>query len=304
MEKNGHYNFEKLEERVRDSFVDTDLDHMFYELKTLQEPTLVSGVGGSSVVSEMASKVLREKNGIIAHNTEPRDFCHQSLRGYSNVLSCSYSGNNHGVQLSFLNDLRHYLLSAKKNEGEGIHNLTYTCRNPEKSFISLAATLIPCSLLMSYYLDGDQDRVLERLQTKDFSFDTSVPLFEIFSGVDTSTASKYLESTITESGIGIPVVHDKYSYCHGRSTMCKNYPSIAIYFDTHTELDELLLRELPQYYKDIVRIPCEKGLLGDYSALIQSMYLTKYLADSKGMDISGVDYNPIVKKLYKYQGEV
>lgn len=304
MEKNGHYNFEKLEERVRDSFVDTDLDRMFHELKTIQKPTLVSGVGGSSVVSEMASKVLREKNGIIAHNTEPRDFCHQSLGGYSNVLSCSYSGNNYGVQLSFLNELQHYLLSSKKNEGEGIHNITYTCRNPEKSFISLAATLIPCSLLMDYYLDGDQDRVLEQLQKNDFSFDTSVPLFEIFSGVDTSTASKYLESTITESGIGIPIVHDKYSYCHGRSTMCKNYPSTAIYFDTHTELDELLLRELPQYYQEVVRIPCEKGLIGDYSALIQAMYLSKYLADSKGMDISGVDYNPIVKKLYKYQGEV
>ena len=304
MEKNGHYNFEKLEERVKDAFVDSDLDHMFYELKNLKEPTLVSGVGGSSVVSEMASRVLREKNGIIAHNTEPRDFRYHHLSGYANVLSCSYSGNNYGVQLSFLNDLKHYLLSAKKNEGEGIHNITYSCRNPEKSFISLAATLIPCSILMSYYLDGNQDRVFEQIQRKDFSFDTRVPVLEIFSGADTSTAAKYLESTIVESGIGLPIVHDKYSYCHGRSTLCKNYQSTAIYFDTHTELDDLLLRELPKYYSEVVRIPCEKGLLGDYSALIQSMYLTKYIADSKGMDISGVDYNPIVKILYKYQGEV
>ena len=65
MEKNGNYNFEKLEERVKDAFVDSDLDRMFYEFKNLQQPTLVSGVGGSSVVSEMASKVLRETNHII-----------------------------------------------------------------------------------------------------------------------------------------------------------------------------------------------------------------------------------------------
>ncbi len=304
MEKNGNYNFEKLEERVKDAFVDSDLDRMFYEFKNLQQPTLVSGVGGSSVVSEMASKVLREKNHIITQNTEPRDFAYRGFDGYHNVLSCSYSGNNYGVQLSFLNDLKHYLLSAKKNEREDVHNITYTCRNPEKSFISLAATLVPCSILMDYYLDGREDLVLERLQKHDFSFDTSVPVFEIFSGIDTSTAAKYLESTITESGIGIPVVHDKYSYCHGRSTMCKNHPSIAIYFDTHTELDELLLKEIAPYYREVVRIPCEKGLLGDYSGLVQSMYLTKYIADSKGMDLSGVDYNPIVKKLYKYQGEV
>ena len=33
------------------------------------------------------------------------------------------------------------------------------------------------------------------------------------------------------------------------------------------------------------------------------MYLTKYIAESKNMDLSGVDYNPIVKKLYKYNGK-
>ena len=109
---------------------------------------------------------------------------------------------------------------------------------------------------------------------------------------------------MVESGIGIPVVHDKYSYCHGRSTLCRNYPGTAIYFDTHRELDQVLLEEMKPYYQDIVVVDCPEGLLGDYYALIQAMYLTKYLGDSKNMDLSGVDYNPIVKKLYKYQGEV
>lgn len=304
MEKNGNYNFSKLEERVRNSFCDTNLDELFYHLKKLNGPTLVSGVGGSSVVSEMASKVLNQKNHIVTQNVEPRDFHYMNLRPYENVLSCSYSGNNYGVQISFLNDLKHYLLSGKRNEREDICNLTYNCQNPEKSFISLAATLIPCSILMDYYLDGDKNRVLEKLMEKDFPFDITNAIYEIFSGKDTSTASKYLESTMVEAGIGLPIVHDKYSYCHGRSTTCRNQKTTAIYFDTHTELDRLLLSEISKYYQDVILIDVEKGLIGDYSALVQSMYLTKYLADQKKMDLSGVDYNPIVKKIYKYSGEL
>ena len=296
MEKNGKENFEKLEKRVIEGLNDSDLEKIFYGLKGINQATLVSGVGGSSVVSEFASKVLSDKNHIITQNVEPRDFNYRRLDGYSNVLACSYSGNNYGVELSFLNDLKHYLLSSKENNRDDIYNLTYTCSDPEKSFISLGATLVPCSILLSYYLDGNIDQVLESFMKKDYSFDTNSPVFEIFSGFDTSTSAKYLESTMIEAGIGIPIVHDKYSYC-------KNYPATAIYFDTHTELDKLLIDELPQYYKDMVVIDVEKGLIGDYSALVQSMYLTKYLADSKDKDISGVDYNPIVKKLYKYKGE-
>lgn len=303
MEKNGDYNFQKLEERVRASLKESDLEKIRYELQRMRENTLVSGVGGSSVVSEMASKVLREKNHIATQNMEPRDFSKMRLDGYSNVLACSYSGNNYGVELAFSNNLKHYLLSGKVNEREDIQNLTYTCSNPEKSFISLAATLIPCSILMDYYLDGKQDRLVECFDKKDFSFDTGKPIYEIFSGKETSVAAKYLESTLVESGIGVPIVHDKYSYCHGRSTLSQYYPSIAIYFDTHTELDDLLLSEMPSY-QELVRIPVSSGLEGDYEALVQAMYLTKYIGDSKGMDLSGVDYNPVVKKLYKYNGEV
>ena len=300
MEKNGNLNFSKLEKRVREGFNDSDLELINSKLKSIDGPTLVSGVGGSSVVSELASKVLREKNHIITENVEPRDFIYRNLDGYKNVLSCSYSGNNSGVELSFLNNLKHYLLSSKKNDREDICNITYTCSDPEKSFISIGATLVPCSILMNYYLDGNIDLLLESIKEKSFTFEPTSNIYEIFSGIDTSTASKYLESTMVEAGIGIPIVHDKYSYCHGRSTMCKNYSSTAIYYNTHSELDKLLLEEILPYYDKLIVIDVEKGLLGDYRALIESMYLTKYLADKQAKDISGVDYNPIVKKLYKY----
>ena len=109
MEKNMKENFEKLERRIFDSLNNTDLERINHELSKINEPTLVSGVGGSSVVSEYASKILSQKNKIITRNTEPRDFKYMDSTLYENVLACSYSGNNYGVDLAFDNKLKHYL---------------------------------------------------------------------------------------------------------------------------------------------------------------------------------------------------
>ena len=302
MEKNMQENFLKLEERVLDSLNNSDLERINYELSRIDGATLISGVGGSSVVSEYAAKVLGRKNHVITRNTEPRDFRYMNLDLYRNVLACSYSGNNYGVDLSFFNNLKHYLLASRENRGEGITNLTYRCFDKEHSFISLGATLIPCSVLLNYYLDNDIERVMSGVNSYDFSFDTSCDVFEIFSGIDTSTASKYLESTMVESGIGIPIVHDKYSYCHGRSTLAVNYDSVAIYLNTGTELDKVLLNELGKYHKDVVVIDSDSSILGEYETLVKCMYLTKYIAEEREKDLSGVDYNLVVKKIYKYNG--
>ena len=134
----------------------------------------------------------------------------------------------------------------------------------------------------------------------------SSDIYEIFTGIDTSTSSKYIESTMIESGIGIPIVHDKYSYCHGRSTLSINYGNIAIYFNRHNEFDNLLLEELKKYYQRIIIIETkyQDSILDDYQMLIQSMYLTKYIAEKKSTDLSNVNYSPIVKKIYKYNGQI
>ena len=307
MKKNMEENFQKLEERVKDTFSKTDLERVKAELKKIEGATLVSGVGGSSVVSEFAAKVLNQKNGIITRNTEPRDFNYLNLRGYRNVLACSYSGNNYGVKLAFNNDLKHYLLASKASEDAKVTSLNYVCEDGEKSFISLGATLVPCSILFNYYLDH-KDSIMEILDTYikeyEYSFDTSADVYEIFTGIDTSTGSKYLESTMVESGTGVPIVHDKYSYCHGRSTLSTVENSIAIYFNTNKELDKLLLDELPKYYKEVVVLDVNSSIRGDFLGLVKSMYLSRYIARSKSKDLSGVDYNPIVKKLYKYNGEL
>ena len=303
MEKNMNENFEKLERRVRDTLNNTDLDRINYELSKLDEPTLVSGVGGSRVVSEYASKIIASKNNIITRNTEPRDFKYMNIKPYKNVLACSYSGNNYGVEMAFLNDLKHYLLASKVNDREDVTNLTYNCEDKEKSFISLAATLAPCSVLLNYYLN-DKDKIIESYETTKFDFDTNCDAYEIFSGLDTSVASEFLGSTMVESGIGIPIIHDKYSYCHGRSTTSTVNNNIAIYFNGNTELDKILLEELPKYYKDVVVLDYNNSLFDEYLLLVKCMHLTRHIAVSKEKDLSGVDYNPIVKKLYKYNGNL
>lgn len=299
MQKNMKVNFEYLKGRVVDALNNTDTKYINYELSKLYKPTLVNGVGGSSVVSDFGAKVLSVKNSIVVRNTEPRDMIYMDKSGYSNVIACSYSGNNFGVDLSFDNNLKKYLLSRNTNE-EAV-NLQYkTTIDNERSFISLGATLIPISVLINYYLNGDES-FLDDIEECVFSFDTECDVYEIFSGYDTSTTSKYLESTMVESGIGIPIVHDKYSYCHGRSTMSINNNSIAIFLNRNTELDRLLLREISKYYKNVIVIDgkYKDMILDDYQMLVQAMYLTKYIAESKSKDLSKIEYSPLCKTLYK-----
>ena len=307
MEKNMQINFKYLKERVIDSLEHTDLEFIRHELSKINEPTIFSGVGGSSVVSEFGSKVMNKKNGIISINSEPRDFIYRNNNPFKNVVACSYSGNNYGVELSFLNELKKYLLSNNAFDDKGVTYLKYdTTIDSERSFISLGATLIPVSILMDYYLNGKDNKLVDSIQEQDFNFEPENDIYEIYTGHDTSTASKYLESTITESGIGIPIVHDKYSYCHGRSTLNMNYKGVAIYFNRNTEFDRIMLEELKKYYKTIIIIDSkfEDDILDDYQMLIQCMYLTKYIAEKKDKDLSKVEYSPIVKRLYKYNGNI
>lgn len=297
-------NFAQLEERVTYSLSKTDLEKINYELARITGSTIVTGVGGSSVVAAFASKILNYKNGLVSINAEPRDLKYMNLTGFRNVLSCSYSGNNYGVTLAFANNLKHYLLSSKENSTEGMVNLTYKMPDNEQSFISLAATLVPCSVLLNYYLDNDYERITSSFARFSFELDDISDVYEIFSGYDTRAASTYLESTMTESGIGIPVVHDKYAYCHGRSTLVATRKTTAIYFNTSTELDNLLLSELPKYYAQVIVLDCRGDILGDYELLWQCMYLTKTIAEKKHKDLSDVDYCPIVRKLYHYDGKL
>ncbi len=308
MEKNMQINFDLLEERVLDTLEISDLEYIRYELSNINKPTIVSGVGGSSVVSEMMMRILDRKNYITTLNVEPRDFNYRGIRDFDNVIACSYGGFNFGVDTAFNNSLKKYLLSSRENTE--VTSLQYKSSfDKEKSFISLGATLMPISVIMNYYLDGDDSIIKDIINPKTINNIECLDLIEIFSGYDTSVAAKYLESTIVEAGIGIPVVHDKYSYCHGRSTMMKNYDSTVIYLDSERELDEVLIDEISEFRDNNNKIVLEASsfidpIVKDFDMLVQSMYLTKMMAENQNKDLSGVDYSPMTRKIYKFNSQM
>ena len=305
MRENMHDNFKLLEERVIDTLYKTDLERIREELKKIRGPVICTGVGGSSVASEFASKVLNQKNGLVTDSLEMRDMNYKKLDGYSSVLACSYSGNNYGVETAFRNGLDKYLLSTGSIDGVCI--LVYESGyHKEDSFISLAATLMPMSVMLAYYLDGDLNKVYEILnRCREYNFSPD-KTYEIMSGYESSSAAKYLESTMTESGIGIPIVHDKYSYCHGRSTMSHHNDHSLIMFNSGNELDKLLLEILGEYYKNIIRIDgkYDDSVLDDFYYTYQAMLLSYDMACSSDKDLSRVKYSPTTKVLYKYKGQM
>ena len=344
VKENMNDNFNKLKKRVLDSLSKTDLKRIRDILSNINEPTLVSGVGGSNVVSNYLSKVLSKKNNIVCESITPRDMLYRNLKGFKNIISCSYSGDNYGVKISFNNDLNKYLLS--KNKSDGVISINYNVEDVENSFISLSSTLIPMTIALLYYSD-DLNKVEDILNTvpkysirkdarnefligyersdKDFIkpqeinsfledlynlFPFCKPLsgnvFEILSGYETSSAAHFLESTMIEAGLSIPVVHDKYDYCHGRGNLNYQYNNNLIFFDNNTELDKYYKKILKEQYRSIISIKkrYDDDIINDYYLTYISMLLLKEFAKSLDKDLSLVKYSPLVKKLYYYKGEM
>lgn len=302
MRENMKENFSKMNDRVMDSINKTDLLNIRRSLSSIKDATLVSGVGGSAVVSLFLSKVLSKKNNIVCENVTPRDVLYKNLCGFKNIIACSYSGKNHGVTVAFDNNLNKFLLS--RNRIDGVCNLQYSTGDEEHSFISLSSTLIPMTIILLYYVEDGLDIIKEILSSSvSFSFNDS-RVYEILSGYESSVATKFIESTLVEAGIGVPIVHDKYDYCHGRSTLSYHEENNLIFFNNGSELDELYRSNIKSYYKDVITIErkYEDDIINDYYFTYLSMLLCKKIAEEKNRDLSVVDHSPLVKKLYHFKG--
>ena len=131
-------------------------------------------------------------------------------------------------------------------------------------------------------------------------------IYEILSGYETSTATEFIESTLVESGIGIPIVHDKYDFCHGRTTLGYKNNTNLIFFDCNNQLDILYRKELNNYYDNIISLnkKFNDEIINDYYLTYISMLLCKEIACRQDKDLSNVDYSPLVKKLYYFKDEM
>ncbi len=293
--------FASLKGKVSFALDHTDMDRLFEQLSFIEGPTLVCGVGGSSIVACFLAKVLRERNHIIATFAYPRDLRYMDLHGYRNVIAVSYSGNNIGVDAVLDLPLNRYLLTG--NPRNDVSSIVY--RMPEEhSYVSISATVIPLMILLLYYRN-DIELVNEILNSEtDLASDSD--RFEIMTGYETSTAAILLESSITESGMGICIPHDKYNYCHGRINITKSVASDLVFFKMENELDDVLYETLQKYYRKILLIKrkYEDDLINDCYASIIALKFVRNIARLKGCDISDMKELADNDVFYRFNGNM
>ena len=331
-------NFSKLEERimqVNDPCLGkyNDIIEMLYELTIDNKPTLIMATGGSKVIAYYLQLIIERLGltGIICEVIEPRDYFYKANRDiFSNLIVISASGNTNGISEALLDFKGNkYLITENVKESNyQVVSWGNELYDREKSFISLATSLGPISLLLdsttslnlelgSNEIKRINDKIKELLSRSkekinklnvDFK-DTS--LIQIMSGYETKTSASVLESNLTEVGLAPAVIHDKGSYCHGRSNLLFQYPNSRIIYLSHglKELDDLLIDSINGEYSNISVFDTndlsDNIFWKEYYLILQMYFLSKKIAEDKNIDLTQPEYNPtLVKKLYKFKGEM
>lgn len=301
-----NFNFNLLKERVLTTSSKISL------LRKIKGSTLCVGSGGSKVVASFSSTVLSNKNNCLTKVLEPRDVLYENKNSYKNIFMCSYSGNNHGVNV--LNNIKKkkYLLTNSEQENKYYKKIKYSNNYPkELSFISLASTLMPMTSLLSYYTK-DYLKLIKEMFTKientNFNIKNINLEFDVISGNDTLTPEIYLDSTFVEAGLSSIIRHSKYDYCHGRTTLpFKEKRNLIYLVNKRNELDDLLLSILKEKYDSIIILESNYNdlVINNYDLTLQAIYLTKYIAEKKNLDLSEVIYEKeTTKLLYKFKGNM
>lgn len=329
-------NFSKLEDRImaiNDSNLGkfNDVRRMIYDLSVNGGPTLIMATGGSKVVAYYLQLILERTGNNIVQVIEPRDYFYMANKdSFSNLIVISASGKTNGVGEA-LDDFTgdKYLVSENAMTG-GFKSIAWgnELYGGEKSFISLAASLGPVTLLLdavnsinlelsSNEIQRVNDRVKELIKKSNKKIDDldvcfkDTSLVQIMSGYDTKVSSNVLESNLTECGLAAAVVHDKGSYCHGRSNLLVQYPNSHMIYLAHDlkELDYLLTGSIGSEYPNLSLF--DTGDLDDdifwreYYLMLQMYFLSRKIADDKGIDLTQPEYNPrLVKKMYNFRGEM
>ena len=309
--------FGRLEQRLLDANSRIDSKKNYQVLDTITEPNVSIGSGGSYPAAIFGSKVLTDK-GIIALNMTPRDAIY-NLKGVNNLICYSWSGSSYGIIKAMDKYPKSILIHGnEKSLHEQEVRLHYDGMDKENSFISEASTLIPMGELLKYYLPSkgiNEEEYLKGIIKDTYTntlldYDVDTKVFEIMTGDDTNTASHILNSTMAESGIGIPILHEKYDYCHGRSVTSstnRDEHTLIYLINQETEIDKFLLDIITHNYKNVIvlRSDTKDKIVGEYILSLKAVLLCNYISQIKNMSLSQVDYDPsVVKKAYRYKGEL
>ena len=331
-------NFSKLESRImaiNDPFFGkfNGVRDMLYELVIENKPTLIRATGGSKVIAYYLHLIIERlsSDGIICEVIEPRDYFYKANKdSFSNLIAISASGNTNGICEALTTFKgKKYLICGKEREANyQIISWENELYEKEKSFISLVTSLGPITLLLdsavllNFGIDSDKikkinDKIKELLTKSVNKIDKlqinfkDISLIQIMSGYDTKTPCYALESNLVEAGLSAPVIHDKGSYCHGRSNLLFQYPNSHMIYLAHEmkDLDYALINTINDEYHNLTMFStddlAENIFWKEYYLTLQMYFLSKRIADDKGIDLTMPEYNQqLIKKLYNFKGEM
>lgn len=331
-------NFSKLEKRIlniNDPLLNksNDIREILYQLTIDNTPTLIVATGGSKVVAYYLQSIIERLgiDGIICEVIEPRDYFYKTNRNqFSNLIAISTSGNTNGIK-EVLDDFNgNKFLITQNNQKNNYQVISWGNEKyeTEKSFISLASSLGPITLMLgattslnmeisSSEIKKINDKINQLLIKSREKVDKisvnfkDISLIQIMSGYETKTSCSVLESNLVETGLVSPVIHDKGSFCHGRSNLLFQYPDSHVIYLCHQrrELDNILIELINREYSNISIFDTEDikedYFWKEYYLMLQMYFLSKKIADDKSIDLTQPEYNPkLVKKLYNFRGEM
>lgn len=306
---------------------------MLYQLTIDKNPTLIIATGGSKVVAYYLQLIIERLgiDGIICEVIEPRDYFYKVNRNqFSNLIAISTSGNTNGIKEVLDNFNGTKFLITQNNQEVGYQIIFWGNEKyeTEKSFISLASSLGPITLMLDVITSSNMkigsneikkinEKIKELLIRSREKIDKilvnfkDISLIQIMSGYETKISSSVLESNLVETGLASPVMHDKGSYCHGRSNLLFQYPDSHVIYLCHQrrELDNILIELINKEYSNLSIFDTEDikedYFWKEYYLMLQMYFLSKKIADDKGIDLTQPEYNPkMVKKLYNFRGEM
>ena len=311
-------------------------------------PTLIMATGGSCASAKYLKMFLESKE-ILCEVIEPRDYFYkQNISSYQRLIVLSNSGKSNGM-LNALRTFpgeatlitNEYVMQDEDYTWEGDRRVSlfdtiywsngFYLDNTEKSFISIVPTLGPNLMFLEleqlleenkeeltkedYIKINEKLKVLisksrERVERLDFDF-KETNLIQVSSGYDTKVSSCILESNMIETGTTTVCIHDKGSYCHGRSNLLFQNPDSPMIYLAHQmkafdyELLHLFMKEYPNIFLFHTLDEEQNIFWKEFYLSLQMYYLSKKIADDKGIDLTMPEYNSkMVKKLYKYKGEM
>lgn len=302
-------NFNKLKFRLLDANYDKKLAE---ELVNIKGSTLIVCTGGSKSVGYYLEMCINDFG--LVKVIEPRDYFYMSeVKYYDNLVIVSNSMKSNGLE-NILDDFKgnKYIITGS-NQNYNASVLRYVMNDNERSFISLANTLIPMMIILESFEKIDAKLIiadmllmaLELVNSIGYDFSNS-NLIQIISGYDSRVTQTVLESNLVETGALGVVIHDKGSLCHGRSNLIYRNPDSPIIFlgNKLNYFDEFLKESLLNYnIIDLADIKYERSLINEFYKVIVMYYLSLNICISKNIDMCMPDYDKsVVRKLYNYRG--